>query len=91
MTAGAPGWPGHKFALVFAAVVLAASILVVGFTMRSAALPPDAHGKLIAVFAPGMGEEHVFAALTRAGGRPPAAGAVAKQPRRGPRSGGCRR
>jgi hypothetical protein len=65
-----PTWPGHRFALALAGVVLVVFLAVMAVTMRHAALPDEASGTVIVVFPAGLGEEEVFARLVRAGGRP---------------------
>ncbi len=75
MTAGKSGqaatrWPGHRFALILACVALFVGIGFMALSMRSAALPPEATGKVLAVFPPGTDSDDIFAGLIRAGGKP---------------------
>lgn len=63
-------WPGHRLALGLAAFILAAGLLIMLGAMRSAALPPEAAGKMLAVFEPGSGDDEMFAAIIGAGARP---------------------
>ncbi len=64
------GWPGHRLALALAGAVLAVSIAAMAVSMHAAALPPEASGPMLAVFPASDGDDLVFAALVRAGGRP---------------------
>ena len=63
------GWPGHRLALGFFAIVLVVWIGVMAYVMRHAALPPEATGAMLAVFEPGTPEDQIFASLTRAEAR----------------------
>jgi hypothetical protein len=63
-------WPGHRFAAVFAGIVLILWLVVMAVTMRQAALPPEAPGPLLAVFEPGMSEDEMFARIIAAEGKP---------------------
>lgn len=63
-------WPGHKFAAGLAAAVLLVWLGAMAVMVRTAALPPEASGLMLAVFEPGQSAEDVFARIIRAGGRP---------------------
>lgn len=63
-------WPGHKFALAFAGIVLVLWLVVMVVVMRMAVLPPDAPGPLLAVFEPAMSEDDIFARIVAANGTP---------------------
>ncbi|MGE4247122.1 MAG: hypothetical protein AB7E66_14075 [Parvibaculaceae bacterium] len=61
---------GHRLALGFAAAVLVVSLIAGMAAMRSAALPPEAAGKMLAVFEPGTNEDAMFTAIVKAGAAP---------------------
>ena len=61
---------GHRLALGFAAAVLVASLIAGMAAIRAAALPPEASGKMLAVFHPGTAEDAMFGAIVEAGARP---------------------
>ncbi len=63
-------WPGHRLALGLFAGILCAWLLAMALLMRSAALPAEASGTMLVVFGTGMEETAIFAAITRANGRP---------------------
>lgn len=63
-------WPGHKFALVFAGIVLLLWLAVMAVVMRKAALPPEAPGPLLAVFEPGTSQDDIFTRIVAANGKP---------------------
>jgi hypothetical protein len=63
-------WPDHRLALKLAAAVLAIWLIGMAVVVRSAALGPDASGKMLAVFEPGTSEDQIFMTLVAAGGRP---------------------
>lgn len=61
---------GHGLALWLAAAVLAASLIAMMAAVRAAALPPEASGKMLVVFQPGIAEDEIFARVVQAGGAP---------------------
>jgi hypothetical protein len=60
----------HRLALRLTLGVLAIWLLGMAVVVRSAALGPDASGKMLAVFEPGTNQDKIFAMLVAAGGRP---------------------
>lgn len=56
--------------MVLMAGIALAWVMAVMLTLRLAALPPDATGKLFVVFPPGTGGAASFAAIVGAGGAP---------------------
>jgi hypothetical protein len=64
------GWPGHRAALAFFALVIGAWLVTMAVLMRQASLPPTASGKMLVVFEPGLSNDEVFARVTSAGARP---------------------
>jgi hypothetical protein len=60
----------HRLALRLALSVLAVWLLGMAIVVRSAALGPEASGKMLAVFEPGTSQDIIFNALVAAGGRP---------------------
>jgi hypothetical protein len=63
-------WPAHRLALALALFVVLASVAGMAAAMRSAALPPEAAGKMLAVFEPGSPQDDLFARILAAGGKP---------------------
>ncbi len=61
--------PGHRLALALFAGVLALWLAAMALIIRHAALPPQASGTMLAVFAPGTPEDQIFASLARADAR----------------------
>jgi hypothetical protein len=61
---------GHRLALGLALSVLLVGLLAMAVAIRSAALPPEASGKMLAVFEPGSEEDEVFARIVSAGAKP---------------------
>jgi hypothetical protein len=61
--------PGHRLALGLFAAVLVGWLAVMAVLMRQSALPPEASGKMLAVFNPGTSEEQAFASLAAARAR----------------------
>ncbi|WGF86528.1 hypothetical protein [Marinivivus vitaminiproducens] len=66
---GARGGSGHLVALAALAGILGLWAGVMAFVVRDAALPPEAHGTVLAVFPPGTGETAVMIALAQADAR----------------------
>lgn len=60
----------HRFALKLALSVLAVWLMGMVIVVRSAALGPEASGKMLAVFEPGTSQDAIFNTLVAAGGRP---------------------
>ena len=60
----------HRLALKLALSVLAVWLIGMAIVVRSAALAPDASGKMLAVFEPGTSQDMIFHTLVAAGGRP---------------------
>jgi hypothetical protein len=63
-------WPGHRLALAFFTAVLAAWLAVMAVLVRASALPPEASGPMLVVFAPGEPDTVVFDRIVKAGARP---------------------
>jgi hypothetical protein len=63
-------WPGHRFALTFFSIVIAAWLLGMTVLMHKSALPSDASGTMLVVFEPGISSEQAFSAITSAGASP---------------------
>jgi hypothetical protein len=64
------GSADHRLALRLALGVVAIWLLGMAVLVRSAALAPEASGKMLAVFEPGTSQDRVFATVVTAGGRP---------------------
>ena len=60
----------HRLALKLALSVLAVWLIGMAIVVRSAALGPDASGKMLAVFEPGTSQDAIFSTLVAAGGKP---------------------
>jgi hypothetical protein len=63
-------WPEHRLALKVASAILVLWLAIMVLLVRSAALGPQASGKMLAVFEPGTSEDVIFQTLVAAGGRP---------------------
>jgi hypothetical protein len=63
-------WPGHGLAWRLALGVIVIWLLAMAAVVRSAALGPEASGKMLAVFEPGMTQEAILDKLIVAGGKP---------------------
>jgi len=60
----------HRLALKLALGVVVIWLFAMWVLVRSAALGPEASGKMLAVFEPGTSQDKIFAMLVTAGGRP---------------------
>lgn len=60
----------HRLAVKLALSVLAVWLVGMTIIVRSAALGPQASGKMLAVFEPGTSQDAIFNTLVAAGGRP---------------------
>jgi hypothetical protein len=60
----------HRLAVTLALGVLTIWLLGMAIIVRSAALGPEASGKMLAVFEPGTNQDAIFSTLVAAGGRP---------------------
>lgn len=60
----------HVLAALIGAAVLLLWAGAMVLVMRDAALPEESAGTVMAVFPPGMSQEHILAAVIRADGRP---------------------
>jgi hypothetical protein len=63
-------WPGHRLAWRLALGVIVLWLIAMAAIVRSAALGPEASGKMLAVFEPGMTQEAILEKLIAAGGTP---------------------
>src|SRR5687768_12043100 len=61
---------GGRFASPPIAGGAAVWLVLMRIVLRAAALSPEASGKVFVVFAPGIAQEHAFAAVAGAGGAP---------------------
>jgi len=60
----------HRLALVLFVSVRIAWVAGMSFAIRTAILPPERSGLMLAVFEPGTPSDEIFAAIIRAGGNP---------------------
>jgi hypothetical protein len=63
-------WPGHSLAWKLAVAVVLIWLVIMAALVRSAALPAQATGKMLAVFEPSTRKEAIFEKLIAAGGKP---------------------
>jgi hypothetical protein len=62
--------PIHRLAFALAAATFLFWAVAMGLSLRAAALPDDASGMIVAVFAPGTEAPEAFARVLAAGGTP---------------------
>jgi hypothetical protein len=63
-------WPGHRFVVAAAALVLVGWAVAMALTIRAARLPPEATGPMLVAFAPGTPGDEALARIVSAGGSP---------------------